>query len=142
MKTIVQLSSSALTLLVKVVVPTLWIPGFGAIAVFSGDFRFYVAWIIGSLFILWLAVPLKEVSVEGDELLVSGLRRKVNLPISEVKDVSENAWISGRPITVHFKNKTAFGKSVMFIPSGTVLNPFTPHPTLIELRRRILKAGG
>jgi hypothetical protein len=127
--------SSGTTILAKFISPLVWIPlfGFGAVQAFldPGTVRyngvagggppyigdiFLAAWIFGSAIILWFAVQLKVVILEGDHLLVSNYWKDWHVPISSVTRVTQNRWVNVRPITIYFRDDVGFGKRATFIP--------------------------
>ena len=56
-----------------------------------------------------------------------------------IQDVTASRWIRGNPITLHFREATAFGNKIVFLPLIRLdWNPrrwSEPHPVIAELRQ-------
>ena len=144
--------SSAYTFWMKFVFPIFWISGFGfgAFIVWFGTARgrngepppeiikyiFALIWIAGTSFILWLAIRLKRVRIDAGNLYVSKGFRQIAIPLEEISKVTENRWINAHPITIHFKNETACGTNVMFMPTRRFAL-WGVHPIVAELKQLV-----
>lgn len=145
-----KLSSSA-TFYYKVIFPTLWIGmfGLGTLGLWLGIFNqptlppleikyiFLIAWIIGSSFILSLALRLKSVSLMGDYLVIKNFNRTIQAPIRNMKKISESRFINPKTISLTFYPPSEFGEKISFIPKAKyrlTLNPFSEHPIVTKLR--------
>jgi hypothetical protein len=145
-----QTISSASTFWMKFVFPPLWISGFGfgAFILWFGlargkhgelppaamKYAFAILWVIGTSFIIWIAVRIKRVQIDGANLYVSTGLREIAVPITEIGSVKELRWIKGHPITIGFKKATACGTSIMFLPKLR-LGFWSKHPVVEELQR-------
>ena len=134
----------------KFVFPGLWIPGFGfgAFILWFGlargkygelppaaiKYAFAIMWVLVTTFILWIAIRLKGVQVDDTNLYVIKWFREIAVPLSEIASVTESRWIKGHPITIHFKNTSECGCSVMFMPKLR-LAFWNKHPVVAELQR-------
>jgi hypothetical protein len=134
----------------KFVFPALWIPGFGfgAFILWFGlargkhgelppaalKYAFAIIWVLGTTFILWIAIRLKRVRLDGTNLYVSKWFREITVPFIEIASVTESKWIKGHPILIHFKNTSTCGRSVMFMPKLR-LGFWSRHPIVAELRQ-------
>jgi hypothetical protein len=146
--------SSAFTLFMKYLFPTIWISGFGLAAVTimlnhlqdqaqgrpenphaPPPFVFFAIWLIGSAFLLFFCRSIKRVETDDTNLYVSNFFQEVKVPLSNVEAVTECRWINQRPVTIHFRTPTSLGKSVMFIPRQRMFGFFSTHPVVLELRR-------
>ena len=144
--------SSAWTFSAKFIFPVLWISGFGLGAAllwldaFHGrnnelpppvmKFEFLLMWLAGSSFILWACTGLKRVCVDERQLVVSNYLREICIPFTAVRDVSQNRWLNIRPITIYFKDVTAFGDRVTFMPKRRIaLRFWLDDPLVDELKR-------
>ena len=137
--------SSLQTFLNKIVFPAIWIPvwGFAALAMFFGRVEgpepplkwiFLVAWIVGCAVIYWTCIRLKEVSVDDNFLYVSNYLKEIAIPLSEIRDVTENKWINLHPVTIHLKSPTEFGDKIVFMPTVRYFAFFSSHPVVNELK--------
>lgn len=148
--------SAGTTFLFKYLFPVVWIGGFGAGtlqlwlhpedvvfngvrgAASSGDqWMFLAAWVLGSAFILWMALPLKSVRLTDQGLRVSNYRREIAIPFGAIERVSQSRWINVRPVTVHLRHDSPFGRRVTFIPAGRRRFAFWREDEIVdELRHR------
>jgi hypothetical protein len=129
----------------KIIFPAVWIPlfGFGALALFfdgAGDpnappkWVFLFMWIVGSAFIYWSCVRLKEVSVDDNFLYVSNYLKEIAIPLSEIDDVTENVWVNIHPVTIHLRSPSEFGDKIVFMPTVRFFAFFSSHPVINELK--------
>jgi hypothetical protein len=136
--------SSLETVLMKFVFPAIWIPlfGFGVLMMFLGGLKgadppskwiFLFAWIAGSAFTYWSCAGLKAVSVDDNFLYVSNYLKEIEIPISEIYDVTENKWINIHPVTIHLKSPSEFGDKIIFMPKVRFF-AFGSHPVVSELK--------
>jgi hypothetical protein len=139
--------SSLHTFIMKWIFPTVWITGFGLGALLSWfDTRsgmplgergmFPVFWILGSAFILAVAVPLKRVRIDGDRLLVSNYLREESTPLHNIVDVTESRWINLHPVTLHLRDPIGFGQRVTFMPTTRLFGFWSSHPIVADLKAR------
>lgn len=146
--------SSGITFFYKFIFTTVWITGFGSgtVAMFlaGNHFRdkaglpqspeirwqFLMAWIIGSLFILWGCSRLKRIRIDDKALYISNYFKEIEVPLREVLNISENRWINIHPVTLTFKDTTRFGSSVVFMPKAR-FSIFSSHPVVAEIREAI-----
>jgi hypothetical protein len=103
--------------------------------------QFLVMWILGTLFMLWLIVPLKRVFRDESNLYIANYQTEISVPFSNIAAVRENrrVHVGGKhPIIVEFLTPTLFGSKIIFIPTGKA--PFAwpwqkkPHPIVTELQ--------
>jgi len=135
-----------MTVVYKFIFPAVWIGlfGFGTVAVLLGnqpEKRIFLAvLIIGTSVIGWLCFPLKRISIEGSDLIISNFRRECRVPLSNISDVTENVMINIHPVWIHFRRPTEFGQKIMFMPTARMFAFFSTHPIVAELKR--LSQGG
>lgn len=73
-------------------------------------------WVLLSIFLIWLCLPLKTVIWDGAEILVSGFRKRFRLSLTEITEVSGPDWSSLSRIVIYTSSlKSANGK-VVFAP--------------------------
>ena len=77
-------------------------------------------------------------AVEADDhnLYISNYLQQITVPLNEVKGVFESIGRRGKTITIAFKERTVFGKSVIFAPPWKPFNN-GDHPTAQELRDKV-----
>ncbi len=137
--------SSLQTPLTKIVFPAAWISlfGFGTLSLFLGGFKgaddalkwkFLLGWLVGSAFIYWSCIRLKEVSVDDEYLYVSNYLKKARIPLSQIYDVTENVWLNIHPVTIHLKTPSEFGDKIIFMPKSRLFAFFSSHPVVAELK--------
>ena len=130
----------------KIIFPALWIPtwGFVTLMMFVSGVNdvdpfakvfFLFAWVVGSAFIYWSSIRLKEVRVDDNFLYVSNYLKEVAIPLSDIYDVTENRWINIHPVTIHLKSPSEFGDKIIFMPKTRVFAFFSSHPVVNELKR-------
>jgi hypothetical protein len=146
-----KMLSSRMTFFTKIVMPTVWISGFGAgsTAVWMMDgaraqvrLVFLLAFLAGGISFLLFCVPLKRVRVDGSNLYVSNYREEIPVPLAAVAAVSENRWINIHPVTIHLRTETAFGNKVVFMPKQRLTFGWRSHPVVNEIRQLVAAAAG
>lgn len=131
--------SSSLTVVYGFLFPLVWIGGFGlaTVALFSrGDpkkWMFLTALLVGALFLSRFCLPLKRVTIEGSDLLISNFLRTIRVPLGQVFSVKENALINIHPVYIRFQEPTAFGFQIVFMPEVRMFSLFGSHPIVAEL---------
>ena len=136
-----QSLSSMLTIIYKVIFPTVWLGGFGigtiAMTLFEPrpDWGFAIALLIGFLMFYFLCFPLKSVEVDQDYLYVSNYIKTVRVPFSQIEEVTESRLINIHPVWVKFKTPTEFGTTIVFMPYFDFGSIFMmSHPVVAKLR--------
>ena len=129
----------------KVIFPGFWIPiwGFVTLMAFLGGgkdadpvAKWFVlcALVVGSAFLYWSCIRLKEVSVDDDFLYVSNYLKEISIPLSNIYDVTENVWINIHPVTIHLSSPSEFGDKIIFMPKTRFFALFSSHPVVKELK--------
>ena len=80
------------------------------------------------------AWDLKYVELDGNKLLVSGVRRRIVVPLTDVAVIKQNVLEPGRPIYVGMKTPGVFGETFSFVPSPTYA---WESPSLVERLRAL-----
>jgi hypothetical protein len=144
--------SSGWTFWTKFILPVIWISGFGlgTVAIWFDDFHglgneppplamkfwFLGLSLAGSSFLLWSCAGLKRVRVKQRQLVISNYIREICVPLTAVRDVSQNRWLNGRPVTIYLRGATAFGDRVTFMPKHYVVFRFwRVDPIVDELKQ-------
>jgi hypothetical protein len=130
-----RLLSSRNTFVLKYLFPAVWMLAFGHFAYsalrtlgqlsyHSGPgtvpaglaWRVVLGWLLGTVLILWAAIPLKRVRLVDGALLVSNFRREVRIPLGAIRRVSQNRWLNWRPIAVELRTDLGVGTRFTFLP--------------------------
>lgn len=125
--------------LLGIVVVAVWLGALGdAAAPVEVKAGITVAWAIGSAVFFRMFAGLKEVWLDGDELLVGDPRRGTRISLRDVSEVKESRLRQVKSITLELARPTPWGSSVTFVPRGlkTFLFPYTSSPVAEELRAR------
>jgi hypothetical protein len=132
-----RIISSRLTFFYKFIFPALWITGFGigTIAIPSKTPEktiLLIVWISGTLY-LWTCFTLKQIQIDGTDLVISNFFKIIRIPLNQICDVTENIFINIHPVWIHFRNTTKFGSKIKFMPKVT-FKIFCSHPIVSELK--------
>lgn len=144
-----KILSSAQTFWVKFVYPLFFFCGFGAgtLTMWTGSmvdrqgvpvapeikWLFLAGLVIGTALICWVSAGLKKVSVDDSDLHVSNYLKEITTPFANIADVTENRFVRGRPVTIHFRQPTAFGSKITFLPAMRMVWR-GPQPVVAELK--------
>jgi len=140
--------SSSWTFYYKVVFPIVWISGFGigTLLLWLGKFDqpetapaemkwlFLFGWLVGSGFILRLALRLKTVTLNGDTLIIKNYSQVDKVPLSSINGISETRLMNPKMIKLNLYPPCVFGEKVVFIPKLKFHNPFGQHPIVKQLK--------
>ena len=85
--------------------------------------------------LIWVAFchRLRVVHVDDRFLYVSNHRKEIQIPLSDVHEITENVWISLRPVTLHLSTPSAFGPRIRFMPKTWQAFFWSSHPIVGEL---------
>jgi hypothetical protein len=141
-----RLLSSRATWFYKIVTPAL-----GAIALVSMVAQPFVLppplrpylWLVVAVVVAltaitsgWL-VSIKQVRLDGDDLLVSNFRDEVRVPLREIVRVEASRFTNPDRIRLHLRFETPFGARITFLPPLRWKPGFSPHPLAQQLQARI-----
>ena len=140
----------------KIIFPVAWILlfGFATLNMWLGNFhskggasvpdfvkwQFLIMWVVATVLLIWSCVPLKKVRVDAHNIFISNFAKEIAVPLSDIRDVTENRWINIHPVTIHFKQSTEFGAQITFMPTTRVFGFGSSHPVVQELK--LLSKGG
>jgi len=98
--------------------------------------------IAGAAAFSWFASRLKWVTLHGNVLVVSGLRRKIEVPLRDVETVSGSVLMNPELVWLHLRHPTEFGSSIVFMPPIRLLRlrPLR-HPLVSELTSLVFQAS-
>lgn len=77
----------------------------------------------------------KKVSVDDEFLYVSNYRTEIKIPVSNIADVTEIKWVRTRPMTIHLKTNSEFGRKIVFTPKFNGFRVFADNPLIAELKK-------
>ena len=143
--------SSSLTFYHKVLLPALWVIGFGlgTLAIWFDFFDqpskpdeeikliFSAVWIVGSAIMLRDTYRLKTVIVDNDDLVVKDFTRVVRIPLRDINHISESRFFNPKTISITVNPPCEFGDKIVFIPRFTFHFSFIllrEHPIVLKLR--------
>jgi len=86
---------------------------------------------------------MREVWLDGPDLLVLTSGRWVRVPLEDVTGMTENRGQKVKTIKLTLRPGSTLGTTVRFIPLHRFQAPFTEHPLIGELkeRKRLLSGG-
>jgi hypothetical protein len=138
--------SSTQTLIAKWLFPALWISGFGigtvlmwlhcAITVINAPrLQFLIVWLFGTMLLILGPSRLKRVHVDATNIYVSNYFREAAVPLANICGVTQNRLLNWHPIRVHFREPTAFGTSIVFMPRFRWSSLWGSDPVVAELMK-------
>ena len=146
----VRTISSAMTFLYKSVLPIIWIVGFGlaTLSMWMGVMHgkdgapppesikliFTVLWVVGTACWLGFSLNMKRVRIDNDTIYVSNYLQEISVPVTKIRDITENRWLNIHPVTIHFSVSTEFGSRITFMPTIRFLS-WRSHPIVAELKQ-------
>jgi hypothetical protein len=109
-----------------------------------GDLWFFlIFWPVTTAWLLWFATRLKWVSVDESFIYAAGLRKEIQIPLSEVDRVEASYMWRPKQITLWLKSPSAFGRKIVFVPQQRLFESIREgHPLVGELRAAIERADG
>lgn len=150
--------SSSLTYCVQILFPALWITVVAPVICLIwliGDslglplsnLEFYLAmtfWLVVSGVSLWFGWRLRGVRLEDEGLMISNFGQLKRIPMGLIQSIHERGVGWPRTIHLHLAHKHGIPPKVIFLAPmtlGTLIAPFSSHPTVAELHARIEAAG-
>lgn len=85
---------------------------------------FLIPFIIITVIVVLIGAPLKKITIDGSELVISNYYKKIRVPLSQIHCVSENFLISPKLIWITLKTPTTFGSKIKFIPVISLRDSF------------------
>jgi hypothetical protein len=152
-----QRLSSGLTRAVRVLLPVLFVGGFGAGILFTllggapgapdaplaTKVMMVGWWAVVSAGVLWVRRAITDVWIDGERLVVPAGADEWLIPLSAVEEVSEFLLSNPRTITLRVRLPSGELRPVRFLaPAEVVAWPLKPHSVTTFLRERIAAARG
>ena len=133
--------SSAATIFYKFVFPTIWIGLFGVGTIaqlvktgFTDETRApFIGLLFGILIFYASCIRLKKVEIDNDNMYVSNYFSEIEVEKSNILYVEEVRFFNTRPIWIYFREPTAYGKRILFIPSQRPISIFKDSPMVKRL---------
>ncbi|MEM9919802.1 MAG: hypothetical protein AAF990_17030 [Bacteroidota bacterium] len=122
--------SSSLTLILKLVLPTLWITFFsgftaaifaldvtyiGPIPIFTFRIGLLIFLILGILFLYWSVMRLKRVDMDQKFIYATNYFKTYRYPFHQVARIEERDYKLFNAIDIYFKQEGSFGKKITFL---------------------------
>jgi hypothetical protein len=140
-----RLISTSVTVIYKLIFVPIGISFFSLCTILlitqeGSSLSFFKSWVFLALWnvpVLLFCLPLKEVIIEGNQLVVSNFVKKVRINASNIVDVTQRYWCGfySRFVRIHFKNPTVFGDKISFIHKMYLSAIGNQHPIVDELRQ-------
>lgn len=132
--------STSLTFVYKYIFPVFFLGGSGigtilaipTLGVYS--IPFLISFILVFAMCYFWNFRLKTVQVDDDYLYVSNFSKTIQIPLDNIKDVSE--IIAFRTIFVEFNDETEFGRKIMFMGYTEMFLFYSNHPAVKEIVER------
>ena len=88
-----------------------------------------------TVFFCWWGARLKQVSIDQHNLYVAIVFKEISIPFSGIYSIDclQNGW----PAIVRLKEKSEFGRTILFLAEWRPLLLGSPHPILQQLRQLI-----
>jgi hypothetical protein len=84
----------------------------------------------------WTVARLKQVALDGDDLLISNFLVEISVPLSAIEAISGPSATNPKRYTVTFAESTEFGRTFTFMPPMVwSMNPWAEAEEIGELRR-------
>lgn len=84
---------------------------------------------------MWLGA-MRDVWLDGDDVLVDLGGRRVRVSLREVTDIRQSRFQKTKTITLHLSRNTPLGEKVRFVPRFALLPGWADHPVAKKLRAR------
>jgi len=91
--------------------------------------------VAATVFFSWWGARLKRISVDHHNFYVADLIKEISIPLADIAGV--NALQGGWPVIVRLKEKSEFGRTILFLAKWQPFLLGSPHPILEELRHLI-----
>lgn len=102
-------------------------------------------WACALVFLLWMAIPIKRVWLNGDVFMISDFRRTIEVSASRLVRIKEERWNRTPNISLFFDPPTEFGRKVtIIVPWDHKRRQFDEVALLCRgfLTRELKRSGG
>ena len=142
--------SSSITLILKIVIPTLWITFFGSFTIALlltteltnigpyplETFRigFVLFSIIGIALLYWMLMPLKRVEADDEYFYATNYFKTYRYPHYSIKELKVRDYLILNTVQLKLREAGKFGQKMTFIASRSRFKDFfAMHPELVYL---------
>ena len=147
--------SSGWTFVHKFIFPIVFLGGFAVATaiVYSANFQAHdqaslelLRWVFPGIFCIaavsfwFLVIPLKQVDLNGDVLVVSNYSRSIEIPLRDVERVTASIMLNPETIWIRLRTPSEFGSRITFLPRWRFHSGFTRHPMAAELTDLVAQA--
>jgi hypothetical protein len=80
------------------------------------------AFILATPLILWYSGGVLQVHQQGSTLVISNYRREERIPADQIEAVTRFWWARPGSVTIRFRGRTSFGRTISFLPEETPLS--------------------
>lgn len=136
--------SSQATFFIKFIFPAIWLIGFGqhmlsdlpkSFIEMNPDLFLSIGFfLVGVIIFGLLAFPLKEVFIDEEFIYLSNYFREDKISLRHIERVSETFLTNPKLVIVRFKDRTIFGKRIIFIPQDRWFAPLRKHPIVNDIK--------
>jgi hypothetical protein len=103
------------------------------------SYIFPIGTLLGAFFLIALAKEVKHVTLTETHLLVCGFFTTARIDLRGVISVEESNILNLATIEVKFEYETQFGKSIQFLPAGSLFT-WGPAVSSVDLRHAAARA--
>jgi hypothetical protein len=91
--------------------------------------------VAATVFFCWLGIRLKQVAIDENKLYVAGFFKEIAIPLTTIESVRD--FHGGSPVIVRLKEKSDFGRTILFAAKWQLVFPWEQHSILTELNQLI-----
>jgi hypothetical protein len=98
--------------------------------------------IIGVIFVTScvFAFFIKRVRMDDKHLYISSFTHEIEVPLSEVMNVTDFWWINPHAVMIKFHKRTPFGERIFFAPQLRNAPIFGNHSVVMEIKDAVERA--
>lgn len=139
--------SSKYTFFYKYIFIFTWIIGFGfgsrEIIFFNSEFdarwiQYAGSWVGITVIIYFITGSIKEVKLNKKKKAfeVSNFLKTEDIAFEEIEDISGSTFLSPKMVWITLKNRSLFGRKILFMPAHRAAKGIGLHPIVMELRKQ------
>ena len=140
--------STSFTVILKFLLPTVWIVFFGAMSITiwfvdtgpvagmdAGTFRIVLSifFLLGIAVLYWAVMNLKRVEMDDHFFYATNYFKNIRYPYHQIEKIKEKDYYFFRTIHIFLKQAGQFGKKITFIPGRVNFDEFlAEHPEVVK----------